>query len=442
MMRTSKTIALCALVLAVAGGAWAELQNVEIGGSLRIRGNYYNMDSFADQSFIEQRTRLNVKGDFTSDVSVFIEMDSYDIWGEDFRSDYLRGADGRAASVDDVEMYQAYIEARNLWGTPLSLRVGRQELSLGSEWLVGVNNAASGFWGLSFDALRLTYATDMFSVDAIAAKLAEGLGDFGEDDVDFYAVYGSYLGIEDVTLDAYWMYVRDDGVFVAGSDIDLHTLGLRGSGTLGAFDFELEVAYQLGSVDDLPSACPAGFGTADTDYDALGVNSEFGYTFDVAWSPRPFVRFAYLDGGDPDHSIWSNDRDLPFNRLFSNFEYTEFIANTDESNLLYYAAGVGVSPTESVSLVLVAALFEADEKGPSTGFWFWKNTPDKTLGWEVGLYADYQYSEDLVFRAGYAHFFGDDGLEGNLTALNGLASWGGDDDDDYDYVFVEAEISF
>ena len=139
--------------------AFAELQNVEVGGSLRIRGNMYDMDddpgtvrtspyhwpfharvprTYVDTSFIEQRTRLNVKADFTDDVSAFIEVDSYDAWGEDFRSNYVTGVDGRAASGDDVEMYQAYIEARDMWGTPLMMRAGRQELSLGSEWLVGV----------------------------------------------------------------------------------------------------------------------------------------------------------------------------------------------------------------------------------------------------------------------------------------------------------------
>ncbi len=93
-----------------------------------------------DLSFVEQRTRLNVKADFTNEVSAFIELDSYDIWGEDFRSNYITGADGRAVSNDDVEMYQAYIEANEMFGMPIRMRVGRQELSFGSEWLVGVND--------------------------------------------------------------------------------------------------------------------------------------------------------------------------------------------------------------------------------------------------------------------------------------------------------------
>ena len=84
------------LLVLTAFSVHAELQNVEVGGSIRIRGNYYNFDSLTDMSWIEQRTRLNVKADFTSEVSAFIEFDYYSGWGDDFRSNYLTGADFRS----------------------------------------------------------------------------------------------------------------------------------------------------------------------------------------------------------------------------------------------------------------------------------------------------------------------------------------------------------
>jgi hypothetical protein len=433
-MRFKKLLFLCALATIAGGAAWAELQNVELSGNLRIRGNYYGYDSLPDVSYIQERTRLGVKADFTNDITAFVEFDSYSVWGEGFRSNYLTGIDTRGDA--DVSLYQGYIEVRNMWGVaPLTLKVGRQELKFGDQFLVGVNDASSDYRGLSFDAVRLTYKTDVFSVDAVASKLAETFNNFGKGDTDFYVLYGSYTGIENTTLDAYWMYLRDDGALLpAGNTVDINTIGLRGAGTLGSFDYKAEVAYQFGSIDDLPSACPSGFGTADTDYGTFGINSEIGYTFDAAWSPRPFARFAYFGGGDPDRSLCSNDRTLPFNRLFSNIEYSEFIETTDLSNVFYYAAGVDLVPMECIKLQLVAAYFAADQAGPVTD--------DSSLGWEAGLYGSYQYSEDLVFRAGYIHFFGDDGLEDAYIAANGLRQWGGDGDDQYDYLYIETEISF
>ena len=61
----------------------------------------------------------------------------------------------------------------------------------------------------------------------------------------------------------------------------------------------------------------------------------------------------------------------------------------------------------------------------------------------MGLYATYSYSEDLCFKAGWAHLFVGDGLaDGNYNSANGLGFNGGVDDDDADYLFVETQISF
>ena len=64
------------------------------------------------------------------------------------------------------------------------------------------------------------------------------------------------------------------------------------------------------------------------------------------------------------------------------------------------------------------------------------------MGWEAGVYGFYQYSADLIFRAGYIHFFGDKALEDAYISGNGLIQWGGNRDDQYDYLFLETEISF
>lgn len=472
-MRTFKLLAIAALVVGMGTASYAELQNVEVNGSIRIRGNLFDFDEIVtnpgifgfgrrtvstETSFVEQRTRLGVCADFTDEVKAVIEFDSYDIWGSSFRSNYITGIDTPEAGIatsNDVDLHQAYIQAEEMWGTPLRLRVGRQEISLGSEWLVGVNDASSIFTGLNFDAIRMTYATDMFSVDAIAAKLNETFDSFSNGDVDLYALYASYLGLEDITIDAYWMMVNDNASLTA-FNVDLHTIGLRGAGTIGAFDFEAEAAYQFGQAE-----IDRRFFLArdiEFDFDSLGVNLEAGYTFDMNYTPRVFLGAAYLEGGDNDTSGLRNffrrdEPDLSFNRLFSNWEYSEFLENTDLSNVIVYRAGLSGNPTEALSLALAATYFEVDE--PTRTGILLQREADDTLGVELGLYGDYQYSEDLVFRAGYAHFFGDDGLGDrqrflfiplgrlfNNSVGNGLLPIVGDEDDDFDYLFIEAEVKF
>ena len=467
-MRSFKILMVAVLALGTVAAAQAELQNVEVGGSVRIRGNWFDFD---DNLFInggeeianvEQRTRLNVKADFTDEVSVFIEFDSYENWGDNFRSNYITGVDGFAG--DDVELYQSYIEVNNAWGLPIRTRIGRQEIEFGSEWLIGNQDTSSKFTGLSFDGIRTTYTADSFTVDFLSLKLSETFNDFAEGDANLYGIYGSYIGLEDWQFDAYWLYVMEDegdngvatvaeGVFgAAAGDADLHTIGLRGAGTYGAFDLEAELAYQFGDVEiDTP-----GFlwfdNDDDFDYDAFAFNLEAGYTFDMTWTPRVYLGAAFFEGGDlgqNDNWFGDNDNDLAFNRLFSNWEYSEFIENTELSNSLIYRAGISAMPTEKISLLLALAYFQADEEVDLgfDGFGIFDlfdNDADDNEGLEVGLYGDYQYSEDLVFRAGFAHFFGDDGLEdGNFIITNGLGAFADTEDDgDYNYLFWEAEISF
>ena len=494
-MRSFKTLMAVALVLGMVSAAQAELQNVEIDGSLRIRGNIFdNDDNLAfnggeDAAFVEQRTRLGVKADFTDDVSTYIEFDAYNAWGDSFRSNYVTGLDGAGGA--EIDLYQAYIEINNAWGLPIRSRIGRQVVELGSEWLVGDNDASAGFWGLSFDGFRTTYMADTFTVDFLSLKLSENFADFGDEDVNLWALYGSYIGLEDWQFDLYWMFAQEDldsnlgfanatgiGGAVAGGflpaipvseEADLHTIGLRGAGTYGAFDLEAEVAFQFGEVERRR----VGFGffnrSNDLDYDAWAFNLEAGYTFDMAWTPRVYLGVAFFEGGDDndnnliDRIFGSSDNDLAFNRLFSNWEYSEIIENSALSNAIIYRAGVSAMPTEKISLLLALSYFEADEENDLNNFGlgifdFFDDGDDDDLGWEVGLYADYQYSEDLVFRAGFAHYFGEDGMDdGNLVTANGLGAlihiernngffgnlFGNNGDDgDYNYLFWEAEISF
>jgi len=425
-MKKSMALLLVAVTVSLAVPAFAELQNVVVGGEVRIRGNWIDAgDAANNYAAAEQRTRLNVRADFTDNVSAFIELDEYANWGDNLRSDYLTGVDTRPAG--DVAVYQAYIEAKEMWGTALKARIGRQEIKLGGSWLVGAAELAPYFTGLSFDAIRLTYATDQFSVDAIMSKLAENSPAQADSDIDFYAVYGSYLGIENVSLDAYWLFIRDAGSVIGGSTIDssldTHTFGLRGAGTVGAFDFEAEAAYQLVDWENIVDSS-----------DAWAANVVLGYTFDVSYSPRVFLSGAAFSG---------DDDNLSFNRLFSDYRYSKILdkglagynagtlPNSSLTNFWTVQAGVSVMPVEKVKLELSAAYLANVEEDA---------TDDSEIGVELGLAGLYKYSDDLAFKAGYAHFF--DLGEDDTVLLEGAYSSARYILDDINYFYCETQIKF
>jgi hypothetical protein len=471
-MRKSLFVLVAAMTVLTAVPALAELQNVEVGGSLRIRGNWYSHvadvvsisrgqpfpidsaggfstisfdDDHPDALYVEQRTRLNVTADFTDDVTAFIELDSYNNWGDDT----FRRLDAADSSYEDngqiarlispssivsgsgtpVNFYQGYIAMHEIGGYPIELKFGRSEMVHGSEFLVGNQDTSSGFIGLSFDGIWGTYTGDSFWVQAFWTRIAQNASPTRWEhsgDVDFMGLYGSYTGIEDMTIDGYYYYLHqsetDENLLLEAAS--LHTIGARFAGNKAGFDWELNGAYQMGE---------SGAPSPSDDFAAFAVQGALGYTFDISWQPRIFINGAYYDG---------DDEDPAFRRLFSDQEYSEFLDSGDLSNMWFVGGGVGVQATEAIDLTAVVNWFNAVEDF---------GTSDQDLGLEIGVYASYAYSEDLTFNAGYAHLFVGDGLDtdntsasapGGIFLVNSGRSPFSLGDDDVDYVFIEAVIAW
>jgi len=372
-----------------------------------------------------------------------------------------------------------------MWGIPLRMRVGRQELAFGSQWLVGPKDFGPWFRGRSFDALRLTYTHDVFSVDAWAAILAEGGIAEEDEDVWFYGVYGSYNGIENLTIDAYWMLLRDarslnDTNFIApiewvedmlGLDdydvTNLHTVGLRVAGQYGPVDFDVEAAYQFGEMDQYGfNAKPFLYGDDSAKADVWGVTAKVGYTLDIMWQPRIFAEYSFYQGEDNrDVSFleWINPFDRPeasvsFNRLFSNQMYSGFLdLNNDFSNGHIFTVGAMAHPTEAIDVIFNVSYFQADKAfdmpahvsllgfdipiAPALAWW--DDASSKDLGWQTHLILVYHYSEDLTISANWCHLFTGQGLDdGSFNTFNGTIFSGGSDGDDADYLCLDAVLSF
>jgi len=434
-----------AVCLCLTQFATAELVSVEVGGSLKLRGNAYtsgfnlapvsptrwpaflvngrpigsraissifDFDKDSDGlAFFNQRTRLHVRASFTDEVSAFIEVDSFQRWGDNsFRSDYATGID-RAGDAT-VDLYQAYIEAKDMWGTPLSVKIGRQEIELGNSWLVGANRDGQKFSGLSFDGVRVSFETDLFSIDGFATTIESRRGRPHED-VNFYGIYASYTGLEEHEFDAYWLYLRDglrardtSGLVSNFAErllslddygaVKLHTVGLRAAGRfspmdrVGGFSYSAEVAYQFGDPgrigqrfrptslygDFFPDGSLFGrgrYGDNNASFDAFAADLTLSYTLDqFSMFPTFTLRASYL-GGEDNRDIsfteWLSSLINPFhrprastsfNRLFSELEYSRFFElDASLSNVWIVTGAVQIYPTESTELLLALTRFES-----------------------------------------------------------------------------------
>lgn len=517
------------VLVLILGSAYADLQNVLVGGEIRIRGRYwengpadtpfarmpaaafnrralgpfgavstYDFDERgSDLKFVEQRTALSVRGDFTDGVSAFIELEDYERWGQDFRSNYLTGIDNRANTADDVEVHQAYIDVKDLYGQPLSVRIGRQEITMGKAWLLG--SQVSPTLHYSYDGIRLTYKPiEKLTIDAWWAKLAEN-GTAEEDgDVDYYGVYATYVPCDYANVSAYWTFIRDavaradtyTGWFgdlredVLGLDdydpTSFHTVGLRVWGKYEGFDYDLEAAYQFGNADSAGALFQTTnvFGTYGDDgaeYDAWAGDLELGYTFDYTCKPRVYLGGAYFEGEDKrDMSFWDtinpfykSEASVSFNRLFSGIWYSSILdivgGAADMSNFWQARVGLTANACEAVTVGGQVAYYGVVEpfdwpayvtlpgifrfpplRFPlAPGLPFWTCEADDEIGWVTHLWVRYQYSKDLWIRVGWEHLFTGDGLEdGSFVKKNALEMLGGTDDDDANYFYFDTQVKF
>lgn len=511
MSTSTRCAAVIGMCLAALLPAYAELQNVEIGGEIKIRGRYW-MNTYANHvnsnpvapfagkflgralgpwglasrydwdddganlKYWEQKSKLHVRADFTNDVSGVMTIEVCDMWGEDFRSDYLTGLDSRQATSSGIEFTAAYVEARDMWNSKLDLRIGRQPIKLGKGWLVG--DQISGTIALFFDGIRATYDADDFVIDAWWTKLDENSPAEEDGDVDFYGLVGTYKGWESITLSAYWLWVRDARAVhdssgswieealerVLGVDqygnTDLHTIGLRLNGQYNAWDYDWELAYQFGDAAQVGHMyAPFMYGDDEAEFDAWGSDLEVGYTFDVRFNPRVYLGGAYFSGNDERRfSMWRSDASAAFNRLFSAGVYSWILdIGQDFSNFYQIRAGIDARFTEKLAGRLQLAYFGVNE--PTKIPWtvnfagrpyalfpdwpFFAEDADSSIGTLLFASLKYNYSDDLYISFVCEHLFTDDGLtRGNFLHRNGLEFSGGTDDKDASFFMIETGLKF
>lgn len=491
--------------------ALAELQNVEIGGEIKIRGRYWKNiyanqinsgpvapfagtflgralgpwglasrydwdDRGNDLSYWEQKSRLHFRADFTNDVSAILTIETCDVWGEDFRSEYVTGLDVRQATSNGVEFTQAYIETRDIGNSRLDLRIGRQPIKVGKGWLVG--DQISGTIALFFDGIRATYDADDVVVDAWWSKLDENSPLEQDGDIDFIGVSGSYTGWTPLTMSAYWLWVRDAravhdtngswleewfedllGVDQYGNT-ELHTIGLRAHGRHHAWDYDWELAYQFGEAAQVGHRyAPFRYGDDKAKFDAWGSDIELGYTFDTRWSPRLYLGGAYFSGKDERRfTAFQGEASGAFNRLFAGAVYSWIIdIGQDFTNFYQIRAGVDARFTETIAGRLQVAYFGVNE--PTKIPWtvefagrrhalfpdwpFFTEDADSSVGTLLYASLKYNYSDDLYVSLVCEHLFTEDGLtRGNFLYRNGLEFSGGTGDNDATFLMVETGLKF
>jgi len=370
------------------------------GGELRERFDHFNSPFFSlrrrnSEDALLHRLLLNADLHLGPMVRTFLQF-----------GDHLEGGRGNLRSPTDLDrlgIQQAFIDF-NLGQGPTegtTLRVGRQEMSFGSQRLISVRESPN--IRRSFDGARAFYQDGDFRLDAFVTKPVQNKPGVFDDQPDesqrFWGLYAvtPVAVIPSLYADLYYLgFDRKNALFDEGVARERrHSLGTRLWGNPKPWDYNTELVLQVGS-----------FGSQDIL--AWTAASDTGYTFQqTPMRPRLGLK-ANVASGD------ENRRDGTlgtFNPLFpKNAYFTEADLITPTNFFDLYPTitvhpAFGVDVTTGVDFLWRASTHDALYRVPLIPLIRGDQSDARYIGSEFDLDAGWQIDEHLKLSAAYVHFF-------------------------------------
>lgn len=365
---------------------------------------------------------------------------------------------GDGPESDSIELHQAYVTIGNHKEFPLSLKIGRQELSYGEERLIGSfgwNNI-----GRTFDAVKLRWQNEWFGADFFTSRPVipeDGRFDVSNDYDWFSGMYATTGKIPKNTLDVYFLSRNSSQSAIAAeprpqfpqpSARDIYTVGGRLKslpGQIGNWDYSVEGAYQFGDYRDRRLGATSPYLTQN----AFMAIVQGGYTFANAWAtPRLGAEYSYSSGDSNAHdgTHGTFDNLFPTNHKF--YGYMDFISL---QNIQDVRGIFQLKPTSRLSVAIEGHGFwladthdnfynvsGAPRGGvvttPGNGYGINPNY-NSFVGTELDVIGGYAVTRFAQLEAGYGHFFVGDYIKQSLSSP-ALGS------KDANYVYLQALVNF
>lgn len=464
-MKFLKVLCVMALVFAVSATAYAETQSVKVSGDLTMRAfarddydlcvkGHNNDPVVADDgtisnswaSFLQSTAEVQIDADLTDNVGGCIRLVNQRVWGN---SNYFSEAASMTGQVtapyDDsftslaiapgsdafeVIVDLAYIELKEFLYSPLTVKIGRQDLWFGKGFIVGASQMdpsralfAREYTAInSFDAIRATLDYSPWTIDGVFAKIAENAMRAG-DDTNLWGVNVGYVFDEyNAEAESYFWYKNrrfcgntanaNTLISVAyGHDSDdVYTFGGRGSfDPVEDWTIAVEGAYQFGDYLGQPLTqwhrSRSAF-AVDASVECRYFQEEY------AWRPVASLEYILYSGedklgeGNPNQNGTYNGWDYMYRgkfdtaiREFQNVYYRTLQgsspSNTNQHQLL--ARGT-IEPTDSITIDATYAHFWLDKR--------WSRVMDNTdVGGEFDFEVTWDYTEDVSFNFLSGWFF-------------------------------------
>lgn len=402
MKRMTSVLLAAAMFVAVASTAMAAVQNVRLGGDIRARA-YYTKNIYSvgqetdfDDFYFRQRTRVSAEADLTDNVWAVATVEADGLWGKQVVD---RETGNTVDNEWDVNIAEAYIQLSEIFYSPWTTKIGRQYLNYGRGFLI-----SSREWEYKFDTWRNILDFYPWTIDLFYSRLAESdsIGGRGAekagDDRDLFGLNLNFQA-DYWTMEGYVFGVRDSFNEDYGDEDTLKkapvSVGVRfDASPVEAFDVWGECALQFGNYQDRGMV-------EDESIRAFGFDVGAVYVFDVTWEPAIALSYTFGSGDKGD------DPDNPSKKMFDpmfNYNYYGYAYSPKVSNIGILNAQLSVIPSDDWTLVLDFYYYSQASKRAMAmgnpdmdngGVSAVTNGADKSLGMELDLVLEYDYTEDV-----------------------------------------------
>ncbi|MFH1281494.1 MAG: alginate export family protein, partial [Candidatus Omnitrophota bacterium] len=264
-----RLIVVLALALAVGltfSAAYAEVQNVKVSGDIIASGvarNHFNLantntgdKSVLKQNFLMTQTRVRIDADLTDNVQATVRLINERIWNG--QRDHGVSGLNTDTNTNSIDLDLAYVTLKEFLYSPLTLTVGRQEISFGNGLIIGnakVRGSASSIptdltERKAFDAIRSTLNYDPLVVDLVYAQIKQDTT-VDRNTTSLTGINANYAVNNKVNASAYYWLKKNDDHSANGSNNassrpdELSTVGALVSVTpIENLVGSLEAAYQ------------------------------------------------------------------------------------------------------------------------------------------------------------------------------------------------------
>ncbi len=425
-MKLLRGLCIIALAIAFTIPVYAETQSIKLSGDLIIR--YIARDDYdfndddskidgTDGSYFMTNAEVQLDADLTDNVSATIRLVNQRDWNA------FTSVDDYTAETNelDVMVDLAYVTLKEFFFTPLTVRIGRQDLWFGKGFVIGANyqdpNAqisADEFTSVtSFDAVRATWDFEPWTLDTVFAQIDENKV-CDDDDIQLYgANLGCVLDYYNAEVETYYWLKRDESLIVTGYDTDnrIHCLGLRGS-----FDPHEDITlWGEGAIQRGRYFASGSQGEVrDREAYAVDVGGEFRlWEEQYAWRPVIGAEYIFYSGQNrkkdrvgSDYHAWDGmyrgKVDSAIHEWY-NVLYTTGLSTVEraDQNLHQFILMGSVQPMDNLSVDARWINFRLAETASTA-------SDNKGIGNEVDLELTYEYTEDVTFGLLSAWFWADD----------------------------------